>query len=228
MAAERTVAIVGASRGLGLGLAAEFLRRGARTIGTVRERAGGTGLHALLPAAGDRLDIETVDVTDVEGVAALRKRLDGRRLDILMVNSGVGENAPRDFEQAFFRIMTVNVLGVMNTVRALSDLIADKGAVAVMSSGLGSVANNTTGGWEPYRASKAALNQSLRSFAAEHADAPWSVTAIDPGWVRTDMGGPAAPLDVETSCRGVADVLEGRLGQTGCAFLNYRGDSIPW
>jgi NAD(P)-dependent dehydrogenase (short-subunit alcohol dehydrogenase family) len=228
MAAERTVAIVGASRGLGLGLAAEFLRRGARTIGTVRERAGGTGLHALLPAAGDRLDIETVDVTDVEGVAALRKRLDGRRLDILMVNSGVGENAPRDFEQAFFRIMTVNVLGVMNTVRALSDLIADKGAVAVMSSGLGSVTNNTTGGWEPYRASKAALNQSLRSFAAEHADAPWSVTAIDPGWVRTDMGGPAAPLDVETSCRGVADVLEGRLGQTGCAFLNYRGDSIPW
>jgi NAD(P)-dependent dehydrogenase (short-subunit alcohol dehydrogenase family) len=228
MVAERTVAIVGASRGLGLGLAAEFLRRGARTIGTVRERAGGTGLHALLPAAGDRLDIETVDVTDVEGVAALRKRLDGRRLDILMVNSGVGENAPRDFEQAFFRIMTVNVLGVMNTVRALSDLMADKGALAVMSSGLGSVANNTTGGWEPYRASKAALNQSLRSFAAEHADAPWSVTAIDPGWVRTDMGGPAAPLDVETSCRGVADVLEGRLGQTGCAFLNYRGDSIPW
>jgi NAD(P)-dependent dehydrogenase (short-subunit alcohol dehydrogenase family) len=226
--AERTVAIIGASRGLGLGLAAEFLRRGARVLGTVRELAGGSGLHALGEAAGSRLEIETADVTDAEGIAALRRRLDGRRLDVLMVNSGVSGTDVQDFETAFFRTMTVNVLGAMNVVRTLSDLVADKGALAVMSSGLGSVANNRTGGWEPYRASKAALNQSLRSFAAEHADAPWSITAVDPGWVRTDMGGPEAPLDVETSCHGVASVLEGRLGEHGCAFLDYRGQTISW
>jgi NAD(P)-dependent dehydrogenase (short-subunit alcohol dehydrogenase family) len=179
------------------------------------------------PADG-RLEIEAADVTDAEGIAALRRRLDGRRLDVLIVSSGVAGTDVPDFEAAFFRTMTVNVLGVMNVVRTLCDLMADKGALAVMSSGLGSVANNTSGGWEPYRASKAALNQSLRSFAAGHADAPWSITAVDPGWVRTDMGGPTAPLDVETSCRGVADVLEERRGKSGCAFLNHRGETIAW
>ncbi|MBV8683322.1 MAG: SDR family NAD(P)-dependent oxidoreductase [Caulobacteraceae bacterium] len=225
---ELMVAIVGASRGLGLGLATEFLRRGARVIGTVREPAGGSGLHALVGSADGRLEIETADVTDGEGIAALRQRLARRRLDVLMVNAGVAGGDAQGYEEAFFRTMTVNVLGVMNVVRTLSVLMADNGALAVMSSGLGSVGRNSSGGMEPYRSSKAALNQSLRSFAAEHADAPWSTTAIAPGWVRTDMGGPGAPLDVETSCRGVADVLESRLGGRGCAFLDYRGEVIPW
>lgn len=228
MAAERTCLIVGASRGLGLGLAAEFLRRGWKVIGTVREAAGGTGLNALAGQSDARLEIETVDVTDAEAIAALRRRLDGRRLEILMVNAGVGQSRGLDFEQAFFRLMAVNALGAMTAVRKLSDLVADGGAIGAMTSQLGSIAQNTSGGSEPYRASKAALNQLLRSFTAEHADAPWSVTALHPGWVRTDMGGPQAPLDVETSCRGMADVLESRLGARGCAFLDYRNQTLPW
>jgi len=228
MAAETTTLIVGASRGLGLGLAAEFLRRGHHVIGTVRDEAGGSSLHALDGDAGGRLRVETVDITDAEQVAALRKRLDGTRLDIAMVNAGVGGTGATDYEQAFFRIMTTNVLGAMTCVRAVADLMADDGALAAMSSALGSIEANTSGGYEPYRSSKAALNQSLRSFAAEHADAPWSLTAVHPGWVRTDMGGPQAPLDVETSTRGIADVLESRRGPRGCAFIDYRGQTIPW
>jgi NAD(P)-dependent dehydrogenase (short-subunit alcohol dehydrogenase family) len=229
MSGEATTAlIVGASRGLGLGLAAELLKRGHHVIGTVRDDAGGSALHALGEGAEGRLRIETVDITDVEQIAALRQRLDGVRLDIAMVNAGVGDTGATDYEQSFFRIMTTNVLGAMTAVRTLSDLLADDGALAAMSSALGSIEANTTGGYEPYRSSKAALNQSLRSFAAEHADAPWSVTAVHPGWVRTDLGGPQAPLDVETSTRGVADVLESRRGARGCAFIDYRGESIPW
>jgi NAD(P)-dependent dehydrogenase (short-subunit alcohol dehydrogenase family) len=223
-----TSLVVGASRGLGLGLCARFLERGHPVIGTVRDNASGTGLHALRAASDERLEIETVDITDVEQIAALAPRLGDRRIDILMVNGGVAEQANPDFEQAFFQVMATNVLGAMNVVRAFSRLMADDGALAVMSSGLGSVAGNTSGGWEPYRSSKAALNQALRSFAAEHDDAPWSVTAIAPGWVRTDMGGAQAPLDVETSTRGVADVLEGRRGARGCAFLDYQGQVVPW
>ncbi len=220
--------VVGASRGLGLGLAFQFLQRGHQVVATVRDGSSGSGLHALGLDAGNDLEIEHVDIADPDQVAALRARLTEHRFDILMVNAGVAEADPVDYEAAFFRVMTVNVLGVMNTVRALSDLVTHDGVVAAMSSGLGSIANNTSGGWEPYRSSKAALNQSLRSFAAEHADAPWSVTAVDPGWVRTDMGGPQAPLDVETSTRGIADMLESRRGQRGCDFISYRGQSLPW
>jgi NAD(P)-dependent dehydrogenase (short-subunit alcohol dehydrogenase family) len=223
-----TALIVGASRGLGLGLAAEFLRRGHTVIGTVRDQAGGTALNALGEEAGERLRIETVDITDGEAIAALRRRLEGVRLDIAMVNAGVGGTDAADYEQAFFRLMTTNVLGAMNAVRAVSALMADNGALAAMTSALGSIAANTTGGYEPYRSSKAALNQSLRSFAAEHSDAPWSLTAVHPGWVRTDMGGPQAPLDVATSTHGIADVLESRRGARGCAFLDYRGETLPW
>ena len=220
--------IVGASRGLGLGLAAELLARGRRVVGTVRHLDRRTGLHDLADASEGRLEIEAVDITAPYQIERLADHLKGRAVDILMINSGVGGVGADDFAQAFHRVMTTNVLGAMGALRALSSFVADDGAIAVMSSGLGSVSGNTTGGWEPYRASKAALNQSLRSFAAEQPTAPWSVTAVAPGWVRTDMGGADAPLDVETSMRGVATVLEGRLGQRGCAFLDYKGDTVPW
>jgi NAD(P)-dependent dehydrogenase (short-subunit alcohol dehydrogenase family) len=124
--------------------------------------------------------------------------------------------------------MKTNVGSALSTLNHLNDLVRHDGVVSVMSSGLGSISNNTAGGWEPYRSSKAALNQSLCSFAAEHSDMPWSLTAVAPGWVRTDMGGQDAPLDVETSTNGIATMLEGRMGKRGIAFMNYQGDVLPW
>jgi NAD(P)-dependent dehydrogenase (short-subunit alcohol dehydrogenase family) len=224
MSASSATLIVGASRGLGLGLVREFLSRGRRVIATVRDaRQPG----ALAELSGP-LRIESVDVAHAESIAALRRTLEGESLDILMVNAGVGDPGAKDFATAFHACMSVNALGAMTAVKALFDLVQPGGALAVMSSQLGSIANNTTGGQEPYRASKAALNQSLRSFAAEHAAAEVSFTCVHPGWVKTDMGGPHAPIEVETSVRGVADVLEGRLGKRGDAFLDYRGETLPW
>jgi NAD(P)-dependent dehydrogenase (short-subunit alcohol dehydrogenase family) len=220
--------IVGASRGLGLGLARQLLARGRSVIGTVRHLDRRTGLHDLADASDGRLTVEAVDVTAPYQIDALRQKLGSRRLDILMINSGVGTPTVDDFAEAFHRVMETNVLGALGALRAFADLVVPDGAVAVMTSALGSIGANTSGGWEPYRSSKAALNQSLRSFAAEHAQEPWSVTAVHPGWVRTDMGGPDAPLDVETSTRGIADLLESRLGQRGCAFIDYKGDTVPW
>jgi NAD(P)-dependent dehydrogenase (short-subunit alcohol dehydrogenase family) len=225
---ESTALIVGASRGLGLGLTKELLGRGWRVIGTVRDPARGGVLQEFAAASGGRLEIEQADLDDLDQLAALRARLAGRALDVLMVNGGVSVRDEADFPRAFNQVMRTNVLGALTALKLLSELLAEDGAAAVMSSGLGSIEGNTSGGWEPYRASKAALNQSLRSLAAERPDAAYSLTAVAPGWVRTEMGGAEAPLDVETSVRGVADVLISRRGARGAAFINYKGETLPW
>jgi NAD(P)-dependent dehydrogenase (short-subunit alcohol dehydrogenase family) len=99
--------------------------------------------------------------------------------------------------------------------------------IAAMSSGLGSVANNTRAGWEIYRASKASLNTMLRSFSVRRGDGR-TVLAVVPGWVRTDMGGPNAALDVETSVRGMVDAIAARRGRPGAAYVDYQGNDVAW
>jgi NAD(P)-dependent dehydrogenase (short-subunit alcohol dehydrogenase family) len=220
--------ILGASRGLGLGLVEELLGRGRKVIATARTDAPGSALRALQAKAGGNLEIEIADLAVPETIAALHVRLEGRPLDILLICGGVSGQGSESYEAAFFHVMRINALGAITALKTLSDRVQPDGALAVMSSILGSIAANTSGDFEPYRSSKAALNQSLRSFAAESKDAPWSFTAVHPGWVKTDMGGPGAPLDVATSVRGVADVLISRLGARGAAFIDYSGQSLPW
>jgi NAD(P)-dependent dehydrogenase (short-subunit alcohol dehydrogenase family) len=227
-----TVLVVGASRGLGLGLVREYLRRGWQVIGTVRDAPGRTALHDLAAEQPKRLTIETVDITRPEQVAALRARLDGKRIDLLFVNAGIsngpGETIATVSTEDFTRIMVTNALSPMRVVEALADLVPPSGTIAVMSSGLGSVANNDRGGWEVYRASKASLNTLMRSFAARHRDDPRTLLTIAPGWVRTEMGGPAAEFDVETSIGGVADTIAKRAGTPGLAYLDHAGRIVPW
>jgi NAD(P)-dependent dehydrogenase (short-subunit alcohol dehydrogenase family) len=221
--------IVGASRGLGLGLVREHLARGWQVIGTVRGDRP-TPLHEL--QADSALAIETVDINLQDQVAALRQRLNGRALDMLFVNAGVA-NGPAETlagtsTDEFMRVMVTNALSPMRVVEAFADLVRPDGVIAVMSSGLGSVTNNVAGGWEVYRASKAALNTLMRSFAARHASDTRTKLIITPGWVRTDMGGAGATLDVATSTRGIADTIAARRGTAGVAFVDYRGQTVAW
>ncbi len=229
---SRIALVVGASRGLGLGLAREHLRRGWRVIATVRDATQQTPLHDLKAKAKDALEIEGVDINAPDQVTALRRRLDGRPLDLLFVNAGVandpGETVAQVSTEEFTRVMVTNALSPMRVVEAFAELVRPGGAIAVMSSGLGSVAGNTQGGFEVYRASKASLNTLLRSFAARHGHDTHALLAIAPGWVRTDMGGSSAPLDVETSTRGIADVIAARQGKPGLAYIDYRGETVAW
>jgi len=100
--------------------------------------------------------------------------------------------------------------------------------IGFMTSQLGSVANNTGGGMELYRASKAALNSFTRSFSARHRDKGLSILSLHPGWVKTDMGGPGADIDVATSVKGLADVVEHAVGAHQEAYLDYAGKELPW
>lgn len=230
-ASNKNILIIGASRGLGHALAAEYLKRGWRIVGTVRGEAR-TPLHALAEASGGRLEIETLDVRQSDEIAALRRRLSGRTFDVLFVNAGVS-NDPRQTvgevsTDEFVRIMVTNALGPMRAIEALHDLVSAKGVIGAMSSGLGSVANNTSGGWEVYRASKAALNTLMRSFAARPANEERALALIAPGWVRTDMGGPNAQLGVEESIPKVVDVLLSLEGSRGLQYLDRLGQTVPW
>jgi NAD(P)-dependent dehydrogenase (short-subunit alcohol dehydrogenase family) len=226
-----TALIIGASRGLGLGLVREYLARGWHVAGTVRGPAR-TPLHDLADRHPNQLVIETVDINEAAQTQALRERLANRRFDLLFVNAGVANDPAETIgqvtDETFIRVMVTNALSPMRIVERFEPLVPANGAIALMSSGLGSVADNEAGGWEVYRASKASLNTLMRSFAARHAGDPRSFLLIAPGWVRTDMGGPHAHLDVETSMRGVVDAITARSGQSGLHYVNYQGNTVRW
>jgi NAD(P)-dependent dehydrogenase (short-subunit alcohol dehydrogenase family) len=227
----KTVLLVGASRGLGYAMAEEFLRRDWHVIGTVRGSAP-TALHELAQRAPGQVEIEHVDITVPEQVAALRSRLGGRTLDLLFVNAGVTNDPTQTIgdvtTEEFIRVMVTNALSPMRVVETLHDLVADDGTIGVMSSGQGSVANNTNGMREVYRGSKAALNTFMRSFAARHDGERRAMVLMAPGWVRTDMGGPDARLTIEESIPNLVDTLLAVQGQPGLQYLDYLGRTVPW
>ncbi|ULU23556.1 SDR family NAD(P)-dependent oxidoreductase [Dyella terrae] len=228
---QQTALIVGASRGLGFALADEYLKRGWQVIATVRHEKPGP-LHELAASADGRLEIELLDINSPAQLQALSQRLAGRDLDLLFVNAGVAIDAEKPIAEistdAFVDTMVTNALSPMRVIETLAPLVAVSGSIVAMSSDLGSVGNNIDGGWEAYRASKAALNTLMRSFAARHAGDPRSLLLIAPGWVRTDMGGPEAVLSVEESIPCVVDVIATHAGHHGLKFLNYLGMSVPW
>jgi NAD(P)-dependent dehydrogenase (short-subunit alcohol dehydrogenase family) len=228
---NKSLLLIGASRGLGLALAEEYLQRGWRVVATARG-AKRTALHELAETPGRRLEVEIVDINHPDQVAALRARLGSRRFDMLLVNAGV-KNDDRETiadvsTDEFVRVMVTNALSPMRVVEAFQDVVLAAGTIAVMSSGQGSVANNQTGSYEVYRGSKAALNMFMRSFAARHKDDPRTLLLLAPGWVRTDMGGPQARLGIEESIPNLASAIEAQQGKAGLRYLDYLGRTVPW
>jgi NAD(P)-dependent dehydrogenase (short-subunit alcohol dehydrogenase family) len=226
------VLVVGATRGLGLAIVEEYVRRGARVVGTER-RDGPSALRELAARRPDVVDVERVDVDEEAEVDALRERLAGRRLDLLFVVAGISlasqDAVGADIDtEAFDRMMRTNVLGVMRTVEGLRDLVAEDGTIAVMSSGQGSVAGNTTGGWEVYRATKAALNQMMRSHAARHVGDRRALLLMAPGWVRTGLGGPSAAFEVDESIPTLVETVEAQRGTPGLQYLDRFGEAVAW
>jgi NAD(P)-dependent dehydrogenase (short-subunit alcohol dehydrogenase family) len=224
---ERNALILGASRGLGLRLVQQYLARDWAVVGTVRGNR-----PPALDRKNPKLEVEQLDVTKPSEIAALRDKLKDRRFDLLFANAGtthenampIGQVAAEDF----IRVMLTNAFGPMQCVDAFASLVTDQGTIAVMSSGLGSIAGNESGGWETYRASKAALDMMLRSFAVRRPKRGQTVLAIAPGWSRTDMGGSSAPLDPDDSVKGVIKTLDSFEGSGKHAFVDYQGGRVPW
>jgi len=230
--ANRSVLVVGASRGLGQAIAETYVRRGAHVVGTVRGDQR-TPLHDFADSADGAVELERVDITVPAQVTALRNRLSDQSFDLLFVVAGVSLAAPEatgasiateDFE----RMMVTNALSTMRVVEALQDLVDPEGTIAVMSSGQGSITNNTSGGFEVYRATKSALNQLMRSYAARHEGDRRALLLMAPGWVKTDLGGPDAPLEISDSIPPLVATVDAQRGTPGLRYLDRNGETIPW
>lgn len=230
-AVQKTVLLIGASRGLGLAMVEEYLKRGARVIAT--GRASSTDkllqLQTLWP---QQLEVESVDITEPAQVDALHARLARRQIDLLFVNAGVknadGETVAEVTTEEFIRVMVTNALSPLRVIEKFEDLVPPSGTLGVMSSGQGSVSNNTNGNYEVYRGSKAALNTFMRSFAARHADDPRALMLMAPGWVQTDMGGPQARLTIGDSIPNLVKTIETYSGVPGLHYVDYLGKTVPW
>ena len=229
---RRTILLIGASRGLGLAMAAEFLKQGWDVVGTVQESAR-TELHELADEHPGRVETETLDVTKPDQIAGLRERLDGRSFDILFHNAGTANKNPNETiaeisTEEFVRVMVTNALSPMRVIERLQDLVPPNGMIGIMSSGQGSISNNTNGRAEIYRGSKAALNMLMRSYAARHAGEARALVLMAPGWIRTALGGPNATFSVEESIPKVVEVLLSQQGKAGLHYLDREGRTVPW
>jgi NAD(P)-dependent dehydrogenase (short-subunit alcohol dehydrogenase family) len=228
---DRTVLLLGASRGIGLGLVDEYLGRGWRVIATQRSLLLTPALADRVTQANGALTVLTADINRTDDIAALEQQLEGVTLDLLFVVAGVSDDPNQAIGQIstaeFTHLMVTNALSPMRAVEQLARFVQPGGSIAVMSSALGSIAANTNGGYEAYRASKAALNTLMRSYAARAGSAR-SLLALMPGWVKTDMGGPDALVEVKDSSAGLADTIARHAGQPGLVFVDYQGNTIPW
>ena len=224
---DGTILLIGASRGLGLGLAGEYLKRGWKVIATARSPGSAAGLTELAGKHDGQLRIEAADVAAPNAGTRLAEALAGTHLDVIFVVAGQNaggwgaayEAAPDVAANQFM----VNSFAPPAVAEALLGLLKPGGTVVFMTSILGSLAN-ANGTAELYSATKAALNMLAIGFAARHPEL--RVVLMHPGWVKTDMGGAGAPLSVETSVAGMADVIPG--AKVGLQYIDYKGLKIAW
>jgi NAD(P)-dependent dehydrogenase (short-subunit alcohol dehydrogenase family) len=220
-----TALIIGASRGIGHELARQYRADGWRTIATARKPEDCDALAEL------GAEPHSVDVTNVESIAALGWKLDGEKIDVAWLVAGVygPEHAGFPTEQEFDAVMHTNVLAAMRLLPIVGPLVAStRGKLAVISSRMGSIGARTSNAGSLYRASKAALNSVLADAAIAYGPQGATCLSFHPGWVQTAMGGRGADLTVQESASRLRATLAGTGHGRNGAFLDYDGAPIPW
>ena len=231
-----SILIIAAERGLGLGLAEQFFRRGWSVTGTARTGADISELQAIGVDDPSRLSTATVDVTDAGGVGPFLAELGERRFDVVYFNAGTWGAAHQSTVEAtdaeFAEVMLTNTFGPVRLAHRLLGHLLPGGSYCFMSSHRGSIEINVEGGLELYRASKVALNMLARGLWATQRERGLTVLSIHPGWVATDMGTlggtVAAEMELEPSVRGVADLVEQHRGSGENRYLDWEGRSLGW
>ena len=225
--------ITGANRGLGFEFARQYLADGWQVYAAYRDPRSASELRRLADKGG-RLHVLRLDVTDVASVRAAAVELQGEPIDLLLNNAGIG--GPRgqtigniDYE-TWARVLDVNTLGPMRVAEVFVDNVehSKRKLIVTVTSGMGSIGDNTSGGAFAYRSSKAAVNMVMRSLAIDLAPRGITCVVINPGWVQTDMGGQHARLTAADSVAAMRHLID-KLGPTQSGkFFNYDGREFAW
>ena len=232
-----TVLITGANRGLGLGLVRTYLQDGWDVIALVRKSSA-----ELDGLARPALDIRQCQLTDDRELAAVAGTLAGATVDVLINNAGrmakhevdSGSDPAQGFghcnRKVWHEVFDINLFTPMRLAELLVGPLsrAERGRIVTLSSMLGSMAMYDSGGLYAYRASKAAVNSIMKSMSVDLAERGIIAVAMHPGWVRTDMGGPRATLDIEASALGMKQVIDGLRPPDSGRFLSWDGSELPW
>jgi NAD(P)-dependent dehydrogenase (short-subunit alcohol dehydrogenase family) len=236
MSPTKAILIVGAERGLGLGLAQQFFQRGWAVTGTARPGVNVDALRNVGASDSSRLDIGSIDVVDPGQIDPFERALGDRKFDVIFMNAGIWGPLHQSVLQAtpaeVTDVFMTNTIGPIRLARRLLGRLNGRGTLCFMSSHRASITGNIEGGLEMYRASKAAQNMLSRGIYADLKESGVTVLNIHPGWVNTDMGtlgGTVAyEIELEPSVRGVADVVERYMGSGQQLFLDYQDNELAW
>ena len=224
---RQTVLITGANRGIGLELARQYSATGWDVIGTARKPKAATELRKL------GAKIVQLDVTDQASVDRMAQSLSGTPIDMLINNAGIQllmwKLDEVDFDD-FAMSLEVNTVGPVRVTQALVPnlRLSEHRRIINVTTNLSSIADNKDGGFYGYRESKAALNMFTKSLAAELGPEGFICIVMHPGWVKTDLGGPKAPLQVEESASGIRAVIEGLTPADNGTFRTWAGEEMAW
>lgn len=224
-----TVMITGANRGLGLEFARQYAADGWHVIATCRQPE-----KAIELADIKNCEVHALDVTDFSAVTTLAKKLSGTAIDVLINNAGVygpkGDTLNTVNFDAWPEVLKTNAMAPLCVSECFAPHVAqsDQKCIATLSSKMGSMTDNSSGGSYIYRSSKAALNAVMKSLSHDLAEFNINVLILHPGWVRTDMGGPNGLIDAPKSVVGLRQVIANASPESSGGFFNYNGAEIDW
>ena len=230
----KKILVTGTNRGLGLGLVKKFLENNEKVICTTRNFSKSIELLLLKEKYNDNLEICELDLLDEESPNILSNFLGNEPIDLFINNAGVIGHSAQHFKSVslnhWLNVLKVNLIAPLLITQSIIKNIekSSERKIYFISSKVGSIEDNKSGGMYIYRSSKTALNQVVKSLSIDLKPLGISVISLHPGWVRTEMGGPNALISVEESVNGMVDVISNTNIINSGQFINYDGKRLPW
>ena len=230
----QTVLVTGSNRGIGLEFCKQYAADGWQVIACSRSPEHAGTLNKLAAAHPDRVKVHALDVGNHAQIDELAQSLHGESIDLLINNAGTYTRSPAVFQdsdyQAWMQAFRINTMAPLKMAQAFAAQIAKskKKTIVTISSKMGSLADNTSGGSTIYRSSKAAVNMVVKTLAVDLRPEGITSVTFHPGWVKTDMGGPHALITPTESVAGMRKVINGLTPADSGKFLAYDGQIVPW